>query len=153
VATAYRTSAQSVHRLTYHVVFCPKYRRPVLTAPVAAAFRELLDGVARDHGWTVVEAAVQDDHVRLVLRVGPTDCPAAVVRAIKGRTSPHRRRLFPRKFGRSRLPGLWARSNFVATTGRVSPATVQRLPPDEQLLRPAHGLPRDVLPGGRAGVR
>jgi putative transposase len=122
----YRSAAHCVHLLTYHIIFCPKYRRPVLTPDVAASFREITLGVAQEHGWHLIEAAVQTDHVHLFLRVLPTDSPSAVVRAIKGRTSHHLRRLFPHTLGRRRLPTLWTRSYFVATTGRVSSATVRR---------------------------
>jgi putative transposase len=107
--------------LTYHVVFCPKYRRPVLTGPVV---RALIEALAAERGWTVVELAVQPDHVRLFLRCLPEDAPHRAVRAVKGRTSRVLRQEFPAL--RRRLPSLWTRSYFCRTAGNVSAAAVRR---------------------------
>ena len=120
----YRTTAHAVHRLTYHIVFCPKYRRPVLTGPVVPRLRAVVDAVAAEHGWTVVEVAVQPDHVNLVLRCLPQDAPHLAVRAVKGRTSRVLRQDFPAL--RRRLPTLWTRSYFCCTAGHVSAAAIRR---------------------------
>ena len=40
----------------YHVVWCVKYRRKVLTAAVAERLLELLNDVARDNGFEIVES-------------------------------------------------------------------------------------------------
>jgi putative transposase len=120
----YRSTAHAVHLLTYHVVFCPKYRRPVLTGPVVPRLRALVDELAAEHGWTVVELAVQPDHVHLCLRCLPEDAPHRAVRAVKGRTSRVLRREFPAL--RRRLPSLWTRRYFCCTAGNVSAAAVRR---------------------------
>jgi putative transposase len=120
----YRSTAHAVHLLTYHVVFCPKYRRPVLTGPVVPRLRALVEAVAAEHGWTVVESAVQPDHVHLFLRCLPADAPHRVVRAVKGRTSRVLRQEFPDL--RRRLPTLWTRSYFCCTAGNVSAAAIRR---------------------------
>lgn len=120
----YETTAHAVHLLVYHLIWCPKYRRPVLTGPVAARLRELVAVVADEHGWSIAEAAVQPDHVHLFLRCLPTDTPHLIVRALKGRTSRALRQEFPAL--KRRLPTLWTRSYFVSTAGNVSAATIQR---------------------------
>ena len=55
------------------------------------------------------------DHVHLFVRVGPTDAPAAVVRAFKGRTARVLRAEFPylRRFAKV----LWSPSYFAASVG------------------------------------
>jgi len=120
----YETTAHAVHLLVYHLIWCPKYRRPVLDGPIAARLRELVSTVADEHGWTVVEAAIQPDHVHLFLRCRSTDAPHLVVRALKGRTSRALRQEFPAL--KRRLPTLWTRSYFCASAGNVSAATIQR---------------------------
>ena len=80
--------------------------------------------IATEHGWTVLEVAVQPDHVHLFMRCRPIDSPHLVVRAMKGRTSRVLRSEFP--VLRRRLPTLWTRSYFVGTAGNVLAATIQR---------------------------
>jgi putative transposase len=120
----YAHSGHAVHLLVYHLVWCPKYRRPVLTNTVAERLRTILTETAGAHDWAVLELAIQPDHVHLFLRTAPTDTPHLVVRALKGRSS----RLLRQEFAslRRRLPTLWTRSYFCATAGNVSAATIQR---------------------------
>ena len=89
-----------------------------------ACLRALVAEIAADHGWTVIELAVQPDHVHLFVRSRPTDSPHLIVRAFKGRTSRVLRQEFPAL--RRRLPTLWTRSYFCGTAGNVSAATIRR---------------------------
>jgi putative transposase len=81
---------------------------------VAARCSELLDQIAAEHGWEIVAKEVVPDHVHLFVRVGPTDAPAAVVRAFKGRTA------------RVLRAELWSPSYFAASVGYVLESTVRR---------------------------
>ncbi|HYZ57275.1 MAG TPA: IS200/IS605 family transposase [Streptosporangiaceae bacterium] len=119
-----RVSAGGVYDLGLHVVWCPKYRRPVLTGPVAARLQELIDAKAAEHGWRIVACEIMPDHVHLFVKTGPQDAPSYVANQFKGSTSRILRAEFPHL--RSRLPTLWSRSFFVSSVGAVSAATVQR---------------------------
>lgn len=103
---------------------CPKYRRRVLGGRVAARCGELLEQIAAEHGWQIVAKEVMPDHVHLFVRVGPTDAPAVVVRAFKGRTACVLRQEFP--YLRNRAKVLWSPSYFAASVGYVSESTVRR---------------------------
>lgn len=124
LASRYAKNAGAVFSLKYHVVFCPKYRRSVLTAPVDARLKELLAEIAEEHGMTVHATEVMPDHVHLFVEADPTLCVAEIVNRFKGRTSRLLREEFPSL--RSRLPTLWSRSYFAATVGAVSEATIKR---------------------------
>jgi putative transposase len=119
----YEHTAHSVHLLVYHLVWCPKYRRRVLVGDVAVRLRELIPHIASEHGWAVLELAVQPDHVHLFLRCLPTDSPHLVVRQIKGVTSRALRQEFASL--RRRLPTLWTRAYFCGSAGNVSAATIK----------------------------
>ena len=120
----YESTGHAVHLLVYHLVWTPKYRRSVLVGDVAVRLRELIAEIAAEHKWTLIELAVQPDHVHAFVRTLPSDQPHMVVRALKGRTSRLLRQEFPSL--RRRLPTLWTRSYFCATAGNVSAATIQR---------------------------
>ena len=40
--TRYRRNAGATFSLKYHLVFCPKYRRPVLVPPFDARLKEII---------------------------------------------------------------------------------------------------------------
>lgn len=126
-------STGGVYDLGLHVVWCPKFRRPVLTGAVAQRLRELIEAKAAEHDWRIVALEVMPDHVHLFVKTRPKDPPSYVANQFKGMTSRVLRQEFPHL--RSRLPTLWSRSFFVASVGAVSAATVQRYI-DTQYERP-----------------
>ncbi len=120
----YTRNAGAIFSLKHHIVWCPKYRRSVLTPPVDARLKELLTEVASEQGMTIHAVEVMPDHVHLFVESDPTLCVAEIVNRFKGRTSRILRQEFPSL--RSRLPTLWSRSYFAATVGAVSEATIRR---------------------------
>ena len=120
----YAKNAGAVFSLKFHLVWCPKYRRPVLSGRVDKRLKELLTDVATEHGMTIHAMEVMPDHVHLFIEADPTLCVAEIVNRLKGRTSRVLRQEFPSL--RTRLPTLWSRSYFAATVGAVSEATVRR---------------------------
>lgn len=101
-----------------------KYRRRVLGGRVARRLDELIEQIADEHGWHIVAHEVMPDHVHLFVRVGPTDAPAEVVRAFKGRTARVLRQEFPHLRNFAKV--LWSAAYFVASVGYVSETTVRR---------------------------
>jgi putative transposase len=120
----YRPNLGAVFSLQYHLVWCPKYRRPVLADGVAERLKTLVHQKAAEIGATLHALDVLPDHVRLLLESDPTRAPAHLAAQFKGFTSHVLRREFPHL--RRRLPTLWSRSYFIATTGAVSEAMIQQ---------------------------
>jgi putative transposase len=128
-----QVSAGGVYDLGYHVVFCPKYRRPVLAGPVKDRCETLIREKAAEHAWLIVALEIMPDHVHLFVKAHPKHSPSYIANQFKGFTSHVLRAEFPHL--RSRLPTLWSKSYFAATVGAVSAATVQRYI-DTQYERP-----------------
>ena len=124
MAYRYAKNAGAVFSLKYHVVFCPKFRRPVLAPPIDQRLEEVLAETAAAHGIRFHAVEVMPDHVHLFVEADPTLCVAEMVNRLKGRSSRVLREEFPTL--RSRLPSLWSRSYFTATTGHVSQETIRR---------------------------
>ena len=120
----YAKNAGAVFSLKYHLVWCPKYRRQVLVAPVDARLKEVLAAVSESHGWTLHTLEVMPDHVHLFVEADPTACAAEIVNRLKGASSRILRDEFPSL--KSRLPTLWSRSYFAGTVGSVSEAVIRR---------------------------
>jgi putative transposase len=94
-ADGYWTGAHTKHRLRYHLVWVPKYRRRVLTEPIAARLVALLQQACDVNRWGLHEINVQLDHVHLLLQVPPDDSISGVVGSLKGGTSRVLRAEFP----------------------------------------------------------
>jgi putative transposase len=120
----FRRTPGGVSSLGLHVVWCPTYRRRILGGRVARRLSVLLVQIADEHAWQIVAKEVMPDHVHLFVRVGPTDAPAAVVRAFKGRTARVLRQEFPHLRNHAKV--LWSPSYFAASVGYVSKSTVRR---------------------------
>src|SRR5262245_28048772 len=120
----YRKNAGAVCSLKYHLVWCPKYRRPVLVDEIATRLRYLLIEKAAEFDITVHAIEVMPDHVHLFVEADPTLCVAEIVNRLKGYTSRKMRAQF--KTLRTRLPCLWSRSYYAGTVGHVSEATVRK---------------------------
>jgi putative transposase len=120
----YAKNAGAVYSLKYHVVWCPKYRRPVLVDAVEARLRGLLAEKSAELGMTIHALEVMPDHVHLFVESDPTLCVAEIVNRLKGYTSRVLRAEFPSL--RSRLPTLWSRSYFACSIGHVSAAAIER---------------------------
>lgn len=120
----YRHNAGAVFSLKYHLVWCPKYRKAVLTGPVESRLKELLAEKAQELGATIHALDVMPDHVHLFLESDPTKAPAHLAAQFKGYTSRILREEF--RHIKSSLPHLWSRSYYIGSVGHVSDATVRR---------------------------
>ena len=122
--TQYAKNSGAVFSLKYHLVWCPKYRRPVLEGAIEKRLREVLEDVRAEHGWTIHALEVMPDHVHLFIESDPIYSVAEIVNRLKGASSRILRSEFPAL--RSRLPTLWSRSYYAGTVGAVSDAVVRR---------------------------
>jgi putative transposase len=120
----YAKNQAAVFSLKYHLVWCPKYRRPVLEPPISERLGGLLGETAAEHGMTIHALEVMPDHVHLLVEADPTLCVAEIVNRFKGRSSRVLRAEFPSL--RRRLPTLWSRSYYAGSVGHLSEQTVRR---------------------------
>lgn len=120
----YKRNAGCVFNVKYHLVWCPKYRKPVLIDAIATRLREVLDLKARQLGIEIEMMEIQPDHVHVFITGQPTEAIQHIVNQLKGYSSHVLRSEFATL--RSRLPTLWSRSYYVGTVGYVSEAAVRK---------------------------
>jgi putative transposase len=82
----YRHGAHTTHRLKYHVVWVPKYRKRILRGQLARRLYELLAECAEVNDWQVEELNVQTDHVHLLVQLPPKEAVSHSVQLMKGGT-------------------------------------------------------------------
>lgn len=119
----YAHEGHSVHLIVYHIIFCPKRRRKVLIGPIHDRLKRIIQEVIEEHQWSLIELAIQPDHVHLFIRSNPSTLPTDIARLIKGRSAHVLREEFPVL---KRLPSLWTRSTFYSTAGNVSSEIIQK---------------------------
>jgi len=123
-STRYRKNAGLVFSLKYHLVWCSKYRRKVLTNAVAEDLKNVLYEKAAQIGAQIEALEIMPDHVHLFVSADPTAAPQYLANQFKGYTSRVLREKHPHL--KSRLPSLWSRSYYVGSIGHVSEETVRR---------------------------
>jgi putative transposase len=113
-----------VYICRYHVVFCPKYRRKVLTPPIDERLKVIFAEQIERWGQELIEMEIMPDHVHLLVGCDPQFGIHRLVKFLKGHSSHALREEFP--VLKRRLPSLWTNSYFVATTGGVTLETLKR---------------------------
>lgn len=111
----YKHNNNVVFSCKYNVIWCPKYRRPVLQDGVDSRLKDIIYLVANERGSEIIELEVMPDHVHLLIEVDPQYGIHRLIKQIKGRSSRILREEFPTL--RSRIPALWTNSYFVSTVG------------------------------------
>lgn len=120
----WRTSNKAVYNIGYHLIWCPKYRKPVLKGEIDSRLRELLIQRASDLGISIEQMEIMPDHLHLFIKSSPVHAPHFIVQQLKGHTSRILRREF--KTLRTRIPTLWTRSYYCESVGHISEDTVRR---------------------------
>ncbi|BEL06154.1 IS200/IS605 family transposase [Actinoplanes sichuanensis] len=119
-----RSNDNVVHRCTYHVVWCPKYRRKVITADVDTRLKQIIREVCDERNAPVTELETMPDHMQLLVTCGPQYGIHRLVKQIKSRSSRLIRQEFPEL--RTRIPTLWTNSYLVATVGGATLEIVKK---------------------------
>ncbi len=119
-----------VYNIGYHLIWCSKYRRKVLTDDAETRLKELLAEKAGQIDIEIVQMEIMPDHVHLFVKATPVNSPHYIVQQLKGYTSRVLRQEFPSL--KSRLPSLWTRSYYCESVGHISEETVQKYIEDQK---------------------
>lgn len=114
----YKSDSHYTYSCRFQIVFCPKYRCPVLVDGVKDRLKEIISEYAKSASIDILRMEIMPDNVRLLLDCPIDAAPLAVAKSIKQRSANILKREFPNL--KSRLPNLWTRNVFIATVGSVS---------------------------------
>lgn len=128
--TRWTTSNKAVFNIGYHLIWCTKYRRKILSADIEARTRELFSCKALEMDLLIESMEIMPDHVHLFIRASPVDSPHYIVQQLKGHSSRILREEFP-EISR-RLPTLWTRSYYCESVGHISEETIRRYIEDQK---------------------
>lgn len=123
----YTHARTCVYNINYHIVWCVKYRRKVLSADISNRLIELLKAVGNEKGFSVVECKVgENDHVHCFVSAPPKISVTQIVKYLKGISGNQLFREYP-QLRKSLWKGqLWNGSYFCETIGSTSEENILR---------------------------
>jgi putative transposase len=120
MGTKFWRGGHTKHRLVYHLIWVPKYRKRVLRGKIAKRIRELIYQACIVNRWWTEEINVLPDHVHVLIQVQPTQSVSKVVKSLKGGTSKVLRKEFPETEEFLWGDSLWAEGYFAETVGKIN---------------------------------
>ena len=105
-----------VYSIQYHIVWCIKYRKKILTPKIENKLIEILNKIANDNNFQILECNGDLDHIHLLVNCSPQHYIPDMIKALKGVSA----RLLMKEYGnelKKQLWGghLWNPSYFIAT--------------------------------------
>jgi putative transposase len=123
-------SNKAIFNIGYHIIWCTKYRKQVLSPDVSKRLKNLLEQKSKEIFVNIEKLEILPEHVHLFVKCSPVDSPHFVVQQFKGYTS----RILRKEFSelRTRLPTLWTRSYYCESCGHISEETVKQYIEDQK---------------------
>ena len=121
----YAHGPHTTHRLKYHLVWIPKYRKRVLIGPLARRLYDLLKECSEVNDWPIDELNVQKDHVHMLIQLPPSISVSNAVKTMKGGTSRVIRQEFPELEEFIWGESLWAVGFFAESVGQVTEGRIK----------------------------
>lgn len=113
----YKMTENIVYFCKYHVVWCSKYKRDVLTGDVKTRLKELILSYAVNIPVDIQEMEIFPNYVRMIMEAEPQFGIHKAVKSLKRYSSRMLRNEFP--FLKTKVPTLWTNSYFVSTAEDV----------------------------------
>ncbi|WP_229731544.1 IS200/IS605 family transposase, partial [Bacillus thermotolerans] len=76
-----------VYAIQYHLVWCVKYRKPLLYGEVERRLKEMLKEQSEVHKFEIVEMETDKDHIHLLIDCSPQHYLPNIMKALKGNTA------------------------------------------------------------------
>jgi putative transposase len=112
-------------QISFHVVFCPKYRYKILVDEIKSECERVLNEVAYKYGFVIHELQVMSDHVHIFVGFKPNVCVSHVVNLLKGVSARMLFQKFPQLRKTYRKGHLWSRGKFYRSVGNVTADTIK----------------------------
>ena len=121
----YRLGAHTKSDLKVHLVWLPKYRKPVLTGEVAVRVRDLIRQIAAEHELEIISGKVARDHVHVFVGYRPNQDVSQIMQWLKGISSRVLLQEFPHLSKRFWGRHFWARGYLAVSSGNITDEMVK----------------------------
>ena len=79
-----KTGRGYVYSIQYHIVWCVKYRHKILTPKIEKSLIEILNKIAEDNEFSILEVNTDLDHIHLLIDCKPQHYIPNIIKALKG---------------------------------------------------------------------
>ena len=115
---AIKRTSHAVYDTSYHLVWCPKYRKKIFgRGDIRERAEQLIREISEEYGFEIVEMEVAVEHVHILLSFPPKRSIGEVVRIIKSNSARELFREFPSMKRRLWAGELWEDGYFARTVG------------------------------------
>src|SRR4051812_10714847 len=76
-----------VYGIQYHLVWCVKYRKKILSGEVEKRLKEIVKEQAISHRFTIIELETDLDHIHMLIECSPQHYIPNIVKALKGNSA------------------------------------------------------------------
>ena len=117
----------SVYELAYHIIFCTKYRQPIIKEEIEIEVKKILAETCEEYNWKLETLETMPDHVHLFIRTDPMTAPAEIAKTLKSISAIYIFGKFPKLKGKKFWgSGLWSRSTYYGAVGNISEEIVKK---------------------------
>lgn len=73
-----------VYQTAYHMIWCPKYCKRILTGEIAETLRLAVNSICTEREWPILTLEIQPDHIHLFVTIPPSLPVADAVKIFEG---------------------------------------------------------------------
>ena len=115
---AIKRTSHSVYDTSYHLVWCPKYRKDIFKRQeVRERAKQLIEEICEEYKIEVIELEIVEDHVHVMVSFPPSLSIGEVVRIIKSNSARILFREFPGLKKKLWSGEMWEDGYFARTVG------------------------------------
>ena len=115
---AIKRTSHAVYDTSYHLVWCPKYRKKIFERrDIKERAEQLIGEICEEYGFEIIEMEVAVEHFHILLSFPPKRSIGEVVRIIKSNSARELFREFPSLKRRLWSGELWEDGYFARTAG------------------------------------
>lgn len=122
----YHSGSHCKYLAQYHIIWCPKFRYPVLQNGVDDTLRQILSDICSRYHYNIKALEIMPDHIHLFVDCPQTVAPCDIARTLKSISAIALLKTYPQlKQFYARCGRLWSSGYFISTIGHVCEAAVK----------------------------
>ena len=122
----YHSSSHCKYLTQYHIIWCPKFRYPVLKNGIDTKLKEILHDICESYHYNMKALEVMPDHIHIFVDCPYTVAPADIARTLKSISAIRLLKEYPElKRFYAKCGVLWSPGSFISTIGNISEETVK----------------------------
>lgn len=114
-----------VYSLKYHLVWCVKYRKPILQGDIDKDLKFVINQIAEDNDIEILQMETDRDHIHLLIECKPQHTIPNFVKAFKGTSARYLFKHHPELKNQLYKGYMWNPSYFISTVSENSEANIK----------------------------